>query len=239
MNTLYEVLEVSENASAEVIEKAYKVLVKKYHPDLQSPENRPASEKKMKEINEAYDILGDEAKRRQYDEKLSAQREMEKQQQNQQSQRRQEQPPQYQNMQSNGVNQNTRRPDQVAYKRYEDMQRRRYEEELRRQQEKMQKQMQENMQQEYQNAYYNYLRSLGYKIKETWTWQRTKDLLITLLIIAVICTILWILPPTHKMLVDIYETNPILKIIVNIIVNIVTVLFKTIVALFQNLFMKK
>lgn len=239
MNTLYEVLEVSENASAEVIEKAYKVLVKKYHPDLQSPENRPASEKKMKEINEAYDILGDEAKRRQYDEKLSAQREMEKQQQNQQSQRRQEQPPQYQNMQSNGVNQNTRRPDQVAYKRYEDMQRRRYEEELRRQQEKMQKQMQENMQQEYQNAYYNYLRSLGYKIKETWTWQRTKDLLITLLIIAVICTILWILPPTHKMLVDIYESNPIIKIIVNIIVNIVTVLFKTIVALFQILFMKK
>lgn len=235
MNTLYEVLEVSENASAEVIEKAYKVLVKKYHPDLQSPENRPASEKRMKEINEAYDILGDEAKRRQYDEKLSAQREMEKQQQNQQSQRRQEQPPQYQNMQSNGVNQNTRRPDQVAYRRYEDMQRRRYEEELRRQQEKMQ----ENMQQEYQNAYYNYLRSLGYKIKETWTWQRTKDLLITLLIIAVICTILWILPPTHKMLVDIYESNPIIKIIVNIIVNIVTVLFKTIVALFQNLFMKK
>ena len=234
MNTLYEVLEVSENASAEVIEKAYKVLVKKYHPDLQSPENRPASEKRMKEINEAYDILGDEAKRRQYDEKLSAQREMEKQQQNQQSQRRQEQPPQYQNMQSNGVNQNTRRPDQVAYRRYEDMQRRRYEEELRRQQEKMQ----ENMQQEYQNAYYNYLRSLGYKIKETWTWQRTKDLLITLLIIAVICTILWFLPPTHKMLVDIYESNPIIKIIVNIIVNIVTVLFKTIVALFQNLFMK-
>ena len=193
------------------------------------------SEKRMKEINEAYDILGDEAKRRQYDEKLSAQREMEKQQQNQQSQRRQEQPPQYQNMQSNGVNQNTRRPDQVAYRRYEDMQRRRYEEELRRQQEKMQ----ENMQQEYQNAYYNYLRSLGYKIKETWTWQRTKDLLITLLIIAVICTILWFLPPTHKMLVDIYESNPIIKIIVNIIVNIVTVLFKTIVALFQNLFMKK
>ena len=35
--TLYEVLEVSENASAEIIEKAYKVLAKKYHPDLQSP----------------------------------------------------------------------------------------------------------------------------------------------------------------------------------------------------------
>lgn len=33
--TLYEVLEVSENASTEIIEKAYKVLAKKYHPDLQ------------------------------------------------------------------------------------------------------------------------------------------------------------------------------------------------------------
>lgn len=33
--TLYEVLEVSENASKEIIEKAYKVLAKKYHPDLQ------------------------------------------------------------------------------------------------------------------------------------------------------------------------------------------------------------
>lgn len=33
--TLYELLEVSENASKEIIEKAYKVLVKKYHPDLQ------------------------------------------------------------------------------------------------------------------------------------------------------------------------------------------------------------
>ena len=37
-NTLYEILEVSENASPEVIEKAYKILVKKYHPDLQPPE---------------------------------------------------------------------------------------------------------------------------------------------------------------------------------------------------------
>mgnify|MGYP004462013251 CR=1 FL=1 len=33
--TLYELLEVSENASKEIIEKAYKVLAKKYHPDLQ------------------------------------------------------------------------------------------------------------------------------------------------------------------------------------------------------------
>ena len=35
MKTLYEILEVSETASDEIIEKAYKVLAKKYHPDLQ------------------------------------------------------------------------------------------------------------------------------------------------------------------------------------------------------------
>ena len=35
MKNYYKILEVSENASPEVIEKAYKVLVKKYHPDLQ------------------------------------------------------------------------------------------------------------------------------------------------------------------------------------------------------------
>ena len=57
MKTLYEVLEVSEKASKEVIEKAYKVLVKKYHPDLQDASNKEEADKKMKEINEAYSIL--------------------------------------------------------------------------------------------------------------------------------------------------------------------------------------
>ena len=69
MNTLYEILEVSENASKEVIEKAYRVLAKKYHPDLQTPENKQMAEAKMKQINEAYDILSDELKRKEYDEK--------------------------------------------------------------------------------------------------------------------------------------------------------------------------
>lgn len=79
MNTLYDVLEVSEKASQEVIEKAYKVLVKKYHPDLQTPENRKMAEKKIQEINEAYDILGDEIKRKEYDDKLARNRQIESQ----------------------------------------------------------------------------------------------------------------------------------------------------------------
>ncbi len=51
METLYDILEVSRKASKEVIEKAYKTLAKKYHPDLQTAENKEYAEKRMKEIN--------------------------------------------------------------------------------------------------------------------------------------------------------------------------------------------
>ena len=56
MINYYEVLEVSENASKEVIEKAYKALAKKYHPDL-NKDNPKEAESKMKQLNEAYEEL--------------------------------------------------------------------------------------------------------------------------------------------------------------------------------------
>lgn len=242
MNTLYEVLEVSENASIEVIEKAYKVLAKKYHPDLQGPENRQSAEKKMKEINEAYEVLSDETKRRQYDEKLSAQREQEKQQriiEREQENRQRNLEREQENRQRNVENQNVQNYEQDLYRRDQDMQRRRYEEDLRRQQEKMRKQMQENMEKEYQNAYYNYLRSLGYRIKESWTWEKTKSLLLTILIMVGIIGILWIFPPTHNMMMNFYESNPLIKAIIDIIINTVVVIFKTIGSFFENIFAKK
>ena len=63
----YEILEVNKNASPEIIEKAYKTLVKKYHPDLQQDEDKNKYEEKIKKINEAYDILSDSEKRKKYD----------------------------------------------------------------------------------------------------------------------------------------------------------------------------
>ena len=65
MENLYEVLEVSKNASKEVIEKAYKVLAKRYHPDV--AKNKELANKMMVKINEAYSILSDEKKRQEYD----------------------------------------------------------------------------------------------------------------------------------------------------------------------------
>lgn len=62
--SLYETLDVSQDANADEVKKAYRRLARKYHPDV----NKDAgAEEKFKEINAAYEILSDEQKRRQYD----------------------------------------------------------------------------------------------------------------------------------------------------------------------------
>lgn len=60
----YSILGVDKNASREEIKKAYKRLAKKYHPDLNKEEG---SAEKFKEVSEAAAVLGDEQKRKQYD----------------------------------------------------------------------------------------------------------------------------------------------------------------------------
>ena len=61
----YEVLGVDRNADAATIKKAYRQLAKKYHPDM-NPGDKVA-EQKFKEAAEAYSVLSDDTKRRQYD----------------------------------------------------------------------------------------------------------------------------------------------------------------------------
>jgi len=58
----YEILGVSRDASEKEIKKAYRKLAHKYHPDKEG-----GDEDKFKEINEAYQVLGDQEKRKQYD----------------------------------------------------------------------------------------------------------------------------------------------------------------------------
>jgi molecular chaperone DnaJ len=61
----YKTLGVDKKASAEEIKKAYRKLARKYHPD-RNPDDKQ-SEARFKEISQAYDVLGDPEKRKQYD----------------------------------------------------------------------------------------------------------------------------------------------------------------------------
>ena len=62
----YQILNISRGASAEEIKKAFRQLAMCYHPD-RNPENIEEAGEKFKEINEAYEVLGDEQRRWQYD----------------------------------------------------------------------------------------------------------------------------------------------------------------------------
>ena len=62
----YEVLGVSKEADSSAIKKAYRKLAKKYHPDTNA--GNAEAEKRFKEISEAYAVLGDEEKKKLYDE---------------------------------------------------------------------------------------------------------------------------------------------------------------------------
>lgn len=62
----YQILGVPRNAAEEAIKKAYRRLAMQYHPDRNPGKEKWANEK-FKEINEAFSVLGDPAKRRQYD----------------------------------------------------------------------------------------------------------------------------------------------------------------------------
>lgn len=62
----YEILGISKNATQEEIKQAYRRLALKYHPDMNKDDPKSAEEK-FKEISEAYGVLSDEEKRKQYD----------------------------------------------------------------------------------------------------------------------------------------------------------------------------
>lgn len=192
MKTLYEILEVSEGASKEVIEKAYRVLAKKYHPDLQTEENKLKAEKHMKEINEAYSILGDEGKRKEYDKKLAEERQ----------ETREDAKTQYD---QNNVNIKSDYKEQEQAYYWAQTQNQSYN--------SRQRPMTEE---EYKEAQ-----------------KRKKELLITILIIIVICLVLWLFPPTHKLIMDFYNSNPILKTVVDVIGGIFKGIWNAICSFFR------
>lgn len=227
MSNLYELLEVSEKASKEVIEKAYKVLAKRYHPDLQEEKDKKQAEEKMKQINEAYTILIDDEKRKAYDIELNAKRQEEIQKKMQENTK---------------VNNEITRVEQEVFNDLQNANMKKQKEEqdkinrkLEEEQKSNMEKLQADLQRTYSNAYNNYLRSLGYKIKEPWTLKRFIELMKVLIIFAVIIIFIWFFPPTHKLIIDFYEQNVVLKFIIDIFIKLILGLWNAIVALFSNI----
>jgi DnaJ-class molecular chaperone len=63
----YRTLQVTRDAEPEVIERAYKALSMKHHPDRATPSRRAVATRRMQRINEAYSVLKDPVKRTRYD----------------------------------------------------------------------------------------------------------------------------------------------------------------------------
>ena len=217
----YEILEVNKNASPEIIDKAYKTLAKKYHPDLQSEENKKQGEEIFKQINEAYEVLSNQEKRKQYDmtlEENSPLNEQIEELYHENVDLKQ----QIYNMRKNSNN----TTNEAHYYKKEVSQNnssninQNEEYERKKREAEYYKNLNNTMQQAYHDAYVQDLKNRGYKIKYKKTWkERIRDLIafaITILIFALILQI----PAVQQFFVSIYEENPFIKMIVDAMMNV-------------------
>lgn len=229
MKNYYELLEVSEKASPEVIKKAYITLVKKYHPDLQPNGKKKSAEEKIKEINEAYEVLSDKIKRENYDRKLQAERitaEKVKAKINNN-----------QNNYSNSQGYSQSNPQKKVIRKphlyddsnnFEDFS-------------KFQKDYTDMMNEAYNNAYnqaynnaynqayINNLKNMGYEIEYERPFKEKVKIALSVVfgIVAVIIVgfILWLIPPVREYFVGLYKNNEAFKLIVDILAHIFNGIF--------------
>ena len=198
MKNYYEILEVDKNASSEVIEKAYKTLAKKYHPDLQQGAGKYEAAEKMKIINQAYDVLSDNAKRTEYNQKLEAQKAEEDRMRAEAIVRQQ---------QGSAVQQNYVPKQQVDEGTILNMSR------------MLQQQMRAARNQAYHDAYIQDMRNRGYKIRYKHDFKYYLKAIKLLAIIIVACFLIYQLPFVKNFFTNLYEENTIFQIIVNIFKN--------------------
>jgi len=260
MVSLYEFMEVDENASKEEIEKAYKGFLLKYRVDpSQSEEQNKENEMIINKIKMAYDILTNDEKRAAYDKSLANKRTEEllktvelPQKKDVVEESKQEKPVEKQPVQSSSTTtktvtntqtdpRQTQKP--VATKTYEieddsyDNNRaaeltkeeqarikKAAEEEFKINLQKAQK-AEEEYNEAYNKAYNDYLRKMGYQVKEPWTWKRIKSVIITLVAVVITCFIMWMIPPVRNSLTDLYESNQIIKGVVDIFLAIFRAVF--------------
>ncbi len=212
--TYYDILEVSRYATDEVINRAHKVLVKRYHPDVQKDsESRKKAAEEMVKVNEAYEVLSDKDKKAKYDKKL----ELEEQRKNMQNSSNGYGVYNTNNRSSKKNNSNiNRNAGQNVNKSMVNIQNNQAEEEIERQRRLIEMQgdaIRENMRQQY----YNQLRSMGYTIKEPFSWKKAKRIVILIIALIVINFLIFNIPFLANLMSDLEFSNPILAIFIRIL----------------------
>ena len=233
MVTIYELLEVEEDASKEEIEKAYSRLVLEFRQDIKfDAETNKENEMIVNRLKLAYEILTDDEKRKRYDRQLAEQRaenlirnipvkeenkekeyEVEKQEKN-------DVPNVKNEIKEESKNESFAKEDDSELSEQEKKEIRKAAQQEFKQKLKKAKKAEEEYNEAYNKAYNDYLRKMGYQVKEPWTLKRVKRLLISILIIIVTIFIMWCIPPIRKICIELYENNFIIKALVDLIKSI-------------------
>ena len=200
MKNYYEILEVSQSASQEVIEKAYKALTKKYHPDLQDGIDKTYAEQKMKELNEAYDVISNQEKRKSYDfelEKLEREKLVNSQQE----------------IKKANSNEEKYTQSDVA-----SIQEQQIQNEYIQKQQQLQFELEKKqaIEKAYHDAYIQDLKNRGYKIKYKKTFKQHLRNFITILIVILILLAIFQIPFVKNYFVNLYNENELIKWIVDL-----------------------
>lgn len=214
MKNYYEILEVNKNASAEIIDKAHKTLVKKYHPDLQkTAETKTNSEAKIKEINEAYEVLGNPEKRAEYDVSLAEaeaieherilQEKLEKKLKNHEKEN---------NYNNNNNTSSYNNNEKINSQTQINTSNNNYDNTVN---QKIQQDYQNAINKAYHDAYIQDLKNRGYKIKYKKTWNERLRSLIALLITIGIIMLVFQIPFVKNYFHSLYMENQVIHNIVD------------------------
>ena len=202
----YDILEINKNASPEIIEKAYKTLVKKYHPELQENNLKNNYEEKIKKINEAYEVLSNPEKK--YNDDLNLNKiEISKEE--------------YNNLYNENINlkneinylKNNYNQIQNNYNHFNNNQNNINQNEIN-------QKINNAVNQAYHDAYIQDLKNRGYKIKYKKTFKDFLALFLTIIFIIIIGFILWQIPFTRNYFINLYNENGAFKFIIDLILNI-------------------
>ena len=219
MKNYYEILEVDKNASQEVIDKAYRTLAKKYHPDLQQVDMKQEYAEKMKIINQAYDVLSKEDQRQQYNQQLEEESIRQKQEQERIMRENYELKQRLNRNQVINRNINVNEKANVNNTQSVD------EGTLRNMSRVLNEEIQAARQKAYYDAYIQDMRNRGYRIRYKHGFKFYFKRFLTLIIMVGIFFLIYQIPPVKNYFAQLYEENNIFRAIIDIVKNTLSVSF--------------